>query len=216
MRKQVIAACILLILTSCNDSGSSSSDISPLMLSAAQASDMPEKYTHKEMEEMLLDFDEVIESFKSPISCASVIMANRQVSLISSAWYKCYGQLAAEKIDSTDQVFISRQQEAVNTLQKYQRVMFPKYRKVFVDYAVQMLWEHDCEAEVSGPNNTLLTLTGNFFLPNKNKKAAYEELNQALKNYRFKKLAFKCYADDDKITRFEIYSDGDEDYVGLN
>ena len=71
---------------------------------------------------------------------------------------------------------------------KTQKLIYPKFRKVFTENAKKQMWEHDIKVYSSG---TTITFMGYTFAKNKNIKDSYESIATTLKELRFKRVNFK-------------------------
>ncbi len=199
----------IMTLQSCSDTTSKEhNDFSSENSSSAK----PAKYTEEEKSAILADMKKVIVNFSTENSVQDLDDAKIQVQRLGIAWYQSYGQLVEAKADSA----IWKMKDTANSvLGKYQKKMFPKYRKAFADETDKKLWLEDCSAFLSGDNNEVLNLVGIAFAPNRNKQESYETLQKVLKQYRFKKITFRTFKSSSEITTYDITSDDDTGYVSM-
>lgn len=173
----------------------------------------PEKYNQLEYEELIEACDKVITKYKDEVEVIDHEIAKTQMISLGIAWYSFYGKTVESKFDSTKTEYFLKRDSAITVLKSYQGKMFPKYRKVFAKYAASLLWEEDCEAAALGNNNEILELSGSYFLPNANKKKAFELLKDIAAKFRFKKMRFKWFSKDYDYFDFDINSEDDKQYV---
>lgn len=137
--------------------------------------------------------------------------ARDQLKALSQYWRQLRNTAIAG-----DKAFDKQSKALEKKLRVYQVKMFPHYRKTFAAYADELLWEEDCDAFTSGKRKEVLTLTGNYFLPNKNKADTYKALADMLRTFRFRKLIFKWFAEYDEYTYYTIESEADSEPVYFN
>lgn len=177
------------------------------------SSETPAKYTEEEKSSILADMKKVMADFSTENSVRDLDDAKFQLQRLGLAWYQCYGQLVEAKADST---IWKMKDTATTVLGKYQKKMFPKYRKAFADETDKKLWIEDCSAFISGDNNDIINLIGVAFAPNRYKQQSFETLQKVLKQYRFKKIIFRTFKSSSDITFYDITSDDDKDYVPMH
>lgn len=180
-------------------------------LSSSATKSSTEKYTQQELDEFSNNCKSVQTSVGSLSDVKDMQSCNFLMGELSFNWNRIYGSLVEAKIDSSKFPFKS-QESAIKALAVYQKKMFPKFRKAFAVHASELLWEHDCKAIIGGSNNDELILTGNYFLPNANKKSTYELLADKLKRFRFKRLTFKWFESYDESTYYDLKPEKDETY----
>ncbi len=177
------------------------------------SSETPAKYTEEEKSSIIADMKKVMSDFSTENSVSDLDDAKLQLQRLGLAWYQCYGQLVEAKADSS----IWKMKDTVTAvLGKYQKKMFPKYRKALADETDKKLWIEDCTAFISGENNDILNLIGIAFAPNRYKQQSYETLQNVLKQYRFKKITFRAFKSSSEITSYDITSDEDTGYVPMH
>jgi virulence-associated protein VapD len=179
----------------------------------SSSSETPAKYTQEEKSSILEDMKKVIAGFSTENSVRDLDDTKSQLQRLGFAWYQCYGTLVEAKADST---IWKMKDTATAVLGKYQKKMFPKYRKAFAEETNKKLWIEDCSAYISGDNNEILNLVGVSFAPNRYKQESYETLQTVLKQYRFKKITFRAFKNSDDITFYDITSDEDTGYVPMD
>lgn len=168
------------------------------------------KYTLEESNKFMEKFDGVIKKYATPKTVNDIGDAKNQIYGLGLDWNF---NISQNKIDSTYPAFITKMNKAVRVLEEFQTEMYPKYRQTFANYAKELLWKDDCEARVVSTDNLTLVLSGNYFLPNRNKEDTYNKLKAALEKFRFKKIMFKWYMSDDKWTSYNINSFEDTEVV---
>lgn len=77
----------------------------------------------------------------------------------------------------------------------FQKLYFPKARKVYYQNAKNELWEKDIEVSMSGKN---ITFTGYMFVNNKVVKDTYLEIKNEISNLRFNTVGFRAFDGDDR------------------
>lgn len=211
MRKLLLLlSAFSLTLQSCSDTTTKSqSDLSAETVSSAT----PAKYTEEEKNSIVTDMKKAMADFSAENSVRDLDDAKFQLQRLGLAWYQCYGQLVEAKADSS---IWKMKDTATAVLGKYQKKMFPKYRKAFADETDKKLWIEDCSAYISGDNNDILNLVGVSFAPNRYKQQSYETLLNVLKQYRFKKITFRTFKSSDDVTFYDITSDDDTGYVPMH
>ncbi len=174
-----------------------------------------QKYTQAEYTEFISDFDRIMDSYTSDKKVYLPDDPGEALRKISFQWQLIYGRFIVSKFDSSNTVFFQKKDSARAALIGYQTKMFPKIRESYKEKANKLLWELDCKAQITGKQNEILILSGNHFLPNKNKKQTYDQLKEILTDYRFKVLRFRWHDHDSDYFDFEIISDNDSDYVSF-
>jgi len=174
---------------------------------------LSDKYSESEYKEMINECDSIIARYSTEDNISIYSQVKTHLSLLGIYWYNIHGKTVQAKFDSTRTDFFEQRDSAMHVLGRYQEKMFPKYRKLFAKHAAELLWEHDCKAEVIGDKNEILELSGNYFLPNANKKKTFEALQDVAKEMRFKKMRFRWYSSSSDFFDFDINSDSDKSYI---
>jgi hypothetical protein len=92
----------------------------------------------------------------------------------------------------------------VSEVEKLQAREFPLIRKEYGKVVGKTLWVNDIEVNISGTNNTVITLVGGLFAANKNIAQANEAIKGALKSLRFKRVQYKWYSGASEYNYFDL------------
>lgn len=88
---------------------------------------------------------------------------------------------------------------------------YPKLRKAYAEYADNLMWEHDIDVTYSGAGNTTLTLTGAVFASNKGISSVETNIEEMLKELRFKRVNYKWMKYDEDYQYFDLKTSKDDE-----
>ena len=88
---------------------------------------------------------------------------------------------------------------------------YPKIRQAYAEIARKALWQEDIDVNLSGPNDTTLTLVGAVFASNKGIASLQVNLEKVLEELRFKRVNYKWIEHDENYQYFDVNSVSDSE-----
>ncbi len=86
---------------------------------------------------------------------------------------------------------------------------YPKMRQAYAKYAHDLLWEQDIDVTASGSSSTTLTLVGGIFASNKGIASIENNIEEMLKELRFKRVNYKWIPHDEDYQYFDLKTPSD-------
>ena len=88
---------------------------------------------------------------------------------------------------------------------------YPKMRKAYAEYAHKLLWEQDIDVTSSGSTNATLTLVGAVFASNTGIASVESNIEEMLKELRFKKVNYKWIQHEEEYQYFDLKTPNDSE-----
>jgi hypothetical protein len=123
---------------------------------------------------------------------------------IMAALLKAYALTIQEGNYSSDTEILKLTSTLKSKLISFQKLILPKLRKQYYKYIKNTLWENDVEVSISGKDNTILSLSGHYFITNKNKAECQNAISEMVNLLRFKQIRYTWYNDQEQYTYYNL------------
>lgn len=133
--------------------------------------------------------------------------------IIEVALFLTWADVAHKGKNHSNKEIQSTSKSIEYNLKQLQLREFPKIRKAYASIVRGKLWVEDIDVNLKGNRYTTLEFVGGIFVTNKNKQEFQNQINQILKDFRFKRVNYKWYEYDDEYTYYTIRSDNDGDLI---
>lgn len=136
---------------------------------------------------------------KSYLYILGLITTNRDLKIKTEVW-------------GSDSTKVLLENELRKEAVKFQKKWLPVIRKEFVDDTRKKMWEHDIKVECEGAGCRDITFIGGMFAANRNIKDAYEGIQEALLNMRFRRANFKWIPSASEWDYYTVSTSGDGEF----
>jgi len=130
---------------------------------------------------------------------------------ITAALLKAYALTIQEGNYSSDTEILKLTSKLKSKLISFQKLILPKLRKQYYKYIKNTLWENDVEVSISGKDNTILSLSGHYFITNKNKAECQNAIYEMVNLLRFKQIRYTWYNGQEQYTYYNLETPKDSD-----
>ena len=130
------------------------------------------------------------------------------VALLST-WAK----MGREAEAGLDDRIVEIGEKMLKSLKAKQIKEFPKLRSNYAKVLKKALWADDIDVKITGKNKDKLMFVGRMFAANRNIQDFQNQLNQTLKDYRFKRASYKWYSGDTEYTYYDLNPVKDSEFV---
>ncbi|MEP6803855.1 MAG: hypothetical protein ABI892_04985 [Flavobacterium sp.] len=137
------------------------------------------------------------------------VEASQMELVLFAAWAKTINEALLS--ENTELQTLGKELE--KKVKKIQIKEFPILRLAYTKAIYNNLWKENIETQVLGKKNKTIQFTGGYFANNGNKAKTQETLREALKMFRFTKVNYKWYKNDDEYTYYEIDSPIDSELM---
>lgn len=137
------------------------------------------------------------------------VEASQMELVLFAAWAKTINEALLS--ENTELQTLGKELE--KKVKKIQIKEFPILRLAYTKAIYNNLWKENIETQLLGKKNKTIQFTGGYFSNNGNKAKTQETLREALKMFRFTKVNYKWYKNDDEYTYYEIDSPIDSELM---
>lgn len=125
--------------------------------------------------------------------------------------FAIWGKLV-EKGEASDDEDIQKLAKQLKTkVKRVQTREFPILRKNYTEVFAKKMWEEDITVSSNGTGHKYINLTGGIFAANKNKKKFQETIHKTMHNFRFNRVAYRWYKEQNEYDYYTVYEGKDSD-----
>lgn len=128
-----------------------------------------------------------------------------------SNFFKSWSAISAECFKSADKNLKDSASKLNVKIIAKQKELLPYLRKEYGQLLARLLWREDIIVKSSGQGNTILNMTGGYFVRNKNIEESYKSIYDVAHSLRFKKVIFRWSNYASEFTYYNLFEGSDSD-----